>query len=193
MPAASNKEPITLAVGLGANLPNEGKSPIETLKAVRPKLEKAILDWLLEFVDDKSNCEINSENIRWRWSPLYETDPAGGPKGQPPYINAVLVVDGQAMRFVEQSERNAISLLEQFRRLEDEFGRTRDSRKVKWGPRSLDIDLLAWGELQVKNKNLTIPHPRLVERSFVIIPLGQALNMGSKPPKRVQAQNQWPE
>ncbi len=67
----------TLAVGLGANLPSKAGPPNATLCAARPQLETLIKDWLQSIIKKK---EIDFSCLRWRWSPLFETDPLGGPE-----------------------------------------------------------------------------------------------------------------
>ena len=92
-------------------------------------------------------------------SPLYETDPVGGPEGQPPYLNAVVELD---------TDLGPRDLLEVGQRLEAEAGRVRTER---WGPRTLDVDVLLVGDLVVDEPDLQVPHPRLWDRSFVLVPL----------------------
>ena len=91
-------------------------------------------------------------------SPVYETAPVGGPE-QGPYLNLVVEVDTQV---------GARGLLELCRRLEAAAGRERAER---WGPRTLDVDVL-WvdGEI-VDDDDLQVPHPRMWERRFVLAPL----------------------
>ena len=90
-------------------------------------------------------------------SAVYETDPVGGPE-QPDYLNAVVVAQGP------QSPR---TLLERALAIEDAFDRTRD---VRWGPRTLDLDVVAVGDLTVDEPDLVVPHPRAAERAFVLVP-----------------------
>ena len=90
-------------------------------------------------------------------SPVYETDPVGGPD-QPDYLNAVLVADGP------HSPR---TLLERALAIENAFDRVRD---VRWGPRTLDVDVIAVGDLVVDEADLQVPHPRAAERAFVLVP-----------------------
>ena len=123
---------------------------------------------------------------------MFETEPLGGPKGQKPYINVVLLIDGRKLARIVPAEKEALILLEEFLSLEKKYGRERKSEKIRWGPRTLDIDLLAWGNLQVKSNKLTIPHPRLIERSFVIVPLAAAISSEDNPPKKI-FQKDWPE
>jgi 2-amino-4-hydroxy-6-hydroxymethyldihydropteridine diphosphokinase len=90
-------------------------------------------------------------------SPVYETDPVGGPE-QPDFLNAVVVAEGP------QSPR---TLLERALAIEDAFDRTRD---VHWGPRTLDVDVVAVGDLTVDEPDLVVPHPLAVDRAFVLVP-----------------------
>ena len=92
-------------------------------------------------------------------SPVYETDPVGGPPDQDKYLNLVVELDTQ---------RSARELLGIAHRLESAAGRVRVER---WGPRPLDIDILVVGELAIADPDLVVPHPRLWERAFVLIPL----------------------
>ena len=152
-----------------------------------------LYDWLSASLNEITGGEKASKKLRCRWSPLFETDPVGGPSHQPAYINAVLLVDGGWLSCLKPSEKAALNLLERFLKIENNFGRDRSSSSVKWGPRSLDLDLLAWGELQVNHKDLTLPHPRSLERSFVILPLAEALKTGSKKLRRIPSQPDWKE
>ena len=92
-------------------------------------------------------------------SSIYETDPVGGPAGQDPYLNAVVELE---------TDLSPRALLEVARGLESAAGRVRAAR---WGPRTLDVDILLVGDLEVDDPDLVVPHPRLWERSFVLIPL----------------------
>jgi 2-amino-4-hydroxy-6-hydroxymethyldihydropteridine diphosphokinase len=91
-------------------------------------------------------------------SPLYETDPVGGPD-QEPYLNAVVVL-------VSGLEPGA--LLEACQGIETRAGRVRD---VRWGPRTLDIDLVASDGPDVSGDDLVLPHPEAARREFVLRPL----------------------
>jgi 2-amino-4-hydroxy-6-hydroxymethyldihydropteridine diphosphokinase len=90
-------------------------------------------------------------------SPVYETSPVGGPP-QPDYLNAVLMAD---------TTLPAQALLERCHGVEATLGRTRDER---WGPRTLDLDLIVYGDEVSKDPELTLPHPRAHERAFVLAP-----------------------
>jgi 2-amino-4-hydroxy-6-hydroxymethyldihydropteridine diphosphokinase len=94
-----------------------------------------------------------------RSSPLFQTPPYGGPTGQPDYLNAVLALD---------TDLDPQDLLTFCQSIEQAEGRERLER---WGARTLDIDLLLYGQLQLKTCDLEIPHPRMLERRFVLEPL----------------------
>jgi 2-amino-4-hydroxy-6-hydroxymethyldihydropteridine diphosphokinase len=96
-----------------------------------------------------------------RVSPMYETRPVGGPPGQGPYLNAVAEV---------RTERSAHDLLDVLLAIERDLGRVRQERD---GPRTIDLDLLLYGDRVYADERLTVPHPRLHERLFVLQPLAQ--------------------
>jgi 2-amino-4-hydroxy-6-hydroxymethyldihydropteridine diphosphokinase len=105
---------------------------------------------------------------------LFRTAPVGGPAGQADYLNAVLVVT----QVSPADPATALWLLGELQGLERHFAR---QRRIRWGPRSLDLDLLWWGELSYRNETLELPHPRLLERAFVLAPLA-AVNPSLRPP-----------
>ena len=78
------------------------------------------------------------------------------------------------------SEVAALQLLDLLQGLEQQFGRDR-SREQRWGPRSLDLDLLFWGELRLDHPRLVLPHPRLHLRTFVLAPLLEAMQSSAPP------------
>ncbi|HEV2375702.1 MAG TPA: 2-amino-4-hydroxy-6-hydroxymethyldihydropteridine diphosphokinase [Streptosporangiaceae bacterium] len=90
-------------------------------------------------------------------SPVFETSPVGGPD-QPDYLNAVLAAD---------TTLPARAVLERCQGVEASFGRTRTQR---WGPRTLDLDIIVYGDDVSRDPELTIPHPRAHERAFVLAP-----------------------
>jgi 2-amino-4-hydroxy-6-hydroxymethyldihydropteridine diphosphokinase len=94
-------------------------------------------------------------------SDWYETPPVGGPDGQPPYLNGVLLL---------QTQRSPRDLLAALQAIEAAHGRVRAER---WGPRTLDLDLLAYDALVSADPELTLPHPRAHERAFVLAPWAQ--------------------
>ena len=92
-------------------------------------------------------------------SHVYETEPVGGPQGQGAYLNMVVGLD---------TDLDPFALLARCRALEAEAGRVRSVRNA---PRTLDADVLLHGDVRIESEELTIPHPRMWERRFVIAPL----------------------
>ncbi|MEI6219687.1 MAG: 2-amino-4-hydroxy-6-hydroxymethyldihydropteridine diphosphokinase [Actinomycetes bacterium] len=90
-------------------------------------------------------------------SSFYKTAAVGGPK-QDDFLNAVIV---------GESEMDPLDLLVAMQEIEVLAGRTRE---VHWGPRTLDLDLIACGDLVIQEPHLELPHPRAHERSFVLEP-----------------------
>lgn len=93
-------------------------------------------------------------------SPVYETVPVGY-VDQPPFLNAVVAV---------QTRLSAIRLLAETAAIETSLGRR---RSIVWGPRTIDIDILLFGDQVIATPELTVPHPRLRERAFVLLPLAE--------------------
>jgi len=92
-------------------------------------------------------------------SPLAETDPVGGPQGQGAFLNGALALD---------TSLEPEALLDALQAVERDLGRRRADR---WGPRTIDLDLLLYDERIIAHGRLTVPHPRLRERRFVLEPL----------------------
>ena len=92
-------------------------------------------------------------------SALYETDPIGGPGNQGPYLNLVVQLDTSI------TPRRLLSICH---RIEANAERVREER---WGPRTLDIDIIWVDGVELDDPHLTIPHPRWRERRFVLAPL----------------------
>ncbi|HEX2274191.1 MAG TPA: 2-amino-4-hydroxy-6-hydroxymethyldihydropteridine diphosphokinase [Acidimicrobiales bacterium] len=92
-------------------------------------------------------------------SPVYETQPVGGPPGQGPFLNVVVELD------TDLSPRDLLDLAHH---LEAAAGRRRVEHH---GPRTLDVDVLLVGDLVVEEPDLVVPHPRMYERHFVLRPL----------------------
>lgn len=95
-----------------------------------------------------------------RSSRVYETEPAGGPD-QPEYLNAVVEVE---------TDLPALGLLEACLAVEADLGRVRSER---WGPRPIDVDVLTYGTETIEGPDLVVPHPRMHERGFVLVPLAE--------------------
>ena len=94
-------------------------------------------------------------------SSLYESQPCGGPSGQGLYLNAVMEV---------ATLLDPFALLQLLQSIEKEHGRVRSER---WSARTLDLDLLLYGDLILATAILTLPHPRLHERAFVLLPVAE--------------------
>ena len=93
------------------------------------------------------------------YSSLYRSKPMG-PQAQPDYLNAVAALD---------TRLSAEDLLRELHLIEEQHGRERGPER--WGPRTLDLDLLLYGDSQLEGDSLTVPHPGLSERNFVLYPL----------------------
>jgi len=94
------------------------------------------------------------------YSSIYQTQ-AWGPIPQDDFLNQVLLVS---------TTLNPQACLTEMLAIEKEFGR---ERKERWGPRSIDLDLLYYGDLIIAEADLTIPHPRIAERKFILTPLAE--------------------
>ncbi len=94
-------------------------------------------------------------------SSVYETSPMG-PADQPDYLNAVVSL---------QTRLAPLELLDALQLIEQQHGRTRDGER--WGPRTLDLDLLLYAECVIESPRLTVPHPGIADRSFVLFPLAE--------------------
>jgi 2-amino-4-hydroxy-6-hydroxymethyldihydropteridine diphosphokinase len=108
----------------------------------------------VELLDERPGVDVVAV------STLRDTDPVGV-EDQPRFLNGAAALD------VELSAR---ALLDELLAVERELGRDR-SREQRWGPRRIDLDLLLYGAETVDEPGLTVPHPRLAERQFVLEPL----------------------
>lgn len=94
-----------------------------------------------------------------RMSSFYETSPVGGPP-QRSYVNAVVLIS---------TLLDPRTLLDTCREIEARIGR--DPSEIRWGPRVVDLDILTFGDEKVNDPDLEIPHPRMTQRRFALIPL----------------------
>lgn len=94
-------------------------------------------------------------------SSLYRSAPFGGVE-QPDFVNAVASL---------LTQLSALELLRQLQSIEDRRGRERG--EVRWGPRILDLDLLVYSDRRIDEDDLTVPHPGIIERNFVLLPLAE--------------------
>lgn len=106
-------------------------------------------------------------------SPIYETEAVGGPD-QGPYLNLVAQI---------HTSKTPKQLLYQCQQVESEALR---ERKTRWGPRTLDVDILLFDKLNIQEPDLTIPHPRMWQRRFVLQPLSDVAPE-LVPPKLLEA------
>jgi 2-amino-4-hydroxy-6-hydroxymethyldihydropteridine diphosphokinase len=102
--------------------------------------------------------EMLSHSRMVRVSSIYRST-AVGPGTQPDYLNAVLLMD---------TRQSPLALLDAMQKIEQQQGRVRD---IRWGPRTLDLDLLLYGDVTITSLALTVPHPRMHQRNFVLYPL----------------------
>lgn len=110
--------------------------------------------YLSEAIDTLGESVVAVSNV-------YETEPVGGPGGQGPFLNLVVELD---------TELDAYGLLAVCRRLESAAERVRE---VRWGPRTLDVDVLWIDGVNIDDPDLTVPHPRMWTRRFVLAPLAE--------------------
>ena len=96
-------------------------------------------------------------------SSVYETT-AVGPGEQGAYLNAVVCLE---------TTLGPKALLDEMLAIEEKSGRLRGEDETRWLPRTLDLDLLFFGDRRIDEPGLTVPHPRLAERSFVLVPLSE--------------------
>ena len=110
------------------------------------------LNSALEAISSLPNTELKSVSGFYQSKPL-------GPQDQPDYVNAVAKIE---------TELSPLALLDELQRIENEQGRVRLRR---WGERTLDLDILLYGNEIIQNERLTIPHYDMHNREFVIVPL----------------------
>jgi 2-amino-4-hydroxy-6-hydroxymethyldihydropteridine diphosphokinase len=147
----------TVLLGLGSNVGDR----VETLTAA------------VYALDDVDGLVV--EDV----SAIYETEPWPPPDDprsvhQEPYHNLVV----RAVTSLDPA-----ALLAETQLIEAAFGRDRET-EVRWGPRTLDIDLLLFGDQEVETPTLVVPHPRLAERAFVLVPLLEVMPGGTLPDGR---------
>jgi 2-amino-4-hydroxy-6-hydroxymethyldihydropteridine diphosphokinase len=107
----------------------------------------------------RSACSALAGVKEVAFSGLYQSPPMG-PQDQPYYVNAVMSV---------ATELSAIELLRALQTIELDQGRVRTGER--WGARTLDLDLLIYGDQQIEQSELTVPHPGMADRAFVLYPL----------------------
>jgi 2-amino-4-hydroxy-6-hydroxymethyldihydropteridine diphosphokinase len=114
-----------------------------------------------QYLNDAIQLLAEHENIKVvNQSSIYETDPIGY-EDQSPFLNMVIQI---------KTELIPMDLLSYCQKVEIALGR---EREIRWGPRTVDLDILVYNQKSVHNEHLTIPHPRMLERAFVLIPLSE--------------------
>ncbi len=116
---------------------------------------KAYLTWGLEQLNALPDTKVS------RVSQWYETEPVGGPP-QGMYLNGVAEL---------QTTLAPEALLQHLQQIEQQIGRPKDHQH--WGPRVMDLDLLSYDKLILETPELTVPHPRMHRRRFVLVPLAE--------------------
>jgi len=105
------------------------------------------------------------------YSSVYQTE-AWGPIPQEDFLNQVLLVN---------TTLSAQACLTEMLAIEKEFGR---ERKERWGPRTLDLDILYYSDITIAEEDLTVPHPRIAERKFILTPLAEIAPSFTDPTSR---------
>jgi len=117
---------------------------------------RAAFDRAIALLCDGTSVRLTARSSDYRTPPWGVTD-------QPPFINAVIAVTTTA---------SPHALLARAQDCERSLGRDR-ANEQRWGPRSIDLDLLAYDDLAVNDDALALPHPHLFERAFVLVPLAE--------------------
>ncbi|MDY3048779.1 MAG: 2-amino-4-hydroxy-6-hydroxymethyldihydropteridine diphosphokinase [Rothia sp. (in: high G+C Gram-positive bacteria)] len=128
--------------------------PVKAILALGANLGDSEDTLIRAIVDICSHEKIRVTKV----SPIAITAPVGGPEGQPDYSNMVIEIETSLSPF---------TLLAYTQTIETKHHRIRE---VRWGPRTLDIDIIDIANLQMDDPDLTLPHPRAAERAFVLEP-----------------------
>ena len=165
-----------LCISHGANIDSKFGSPIESLLISKPKVEEIIKEWGDKYSTKKEENKKSKPNFLW--SSIYETSPHGVENEQPNYLNTLLLANSNY--FPSPSTINAKLLLKNLKKLESSFGRKKTPKGKKWLSRCLDLDILWWEDFHTTDEELTLPHPRFMNRNFVITPLSEILSRNQK-------------
>lgn len=132
---------VTCYLGIGSNLGNRKR-----------QIKSAIV---------KINSLKNTRVLKV--SKITETDPVGGPCGQPKFLNGALKI---------RTGLPPLALLKKLKKIERELGRV---KSVRLGPRAIDLDILFYADMIMNKRELVVPHPRMFERNFVLKPLSEII------------------
>lgn len=119
---------------------------------------KRYIESAIEILRQSQNIEVEMV------SPLYETEPVGGPP-QGRFLNGAIKI---------KTDFSPRELLKNLQAIEESLGKRRD---VKNGPRTIDLDILTFGNMHIEEEDLIVPHPRMHERDFVKRPLNDLLGV----------------
>ena len=117
---------------------------------------RSTLDEAIALIADSVHVKLIARSSDYRTPPWGVTE-------QPPFVNCAILVE---------TALSPRALLDRALTVERALGRDR-AKEQRWGPRSIDIDLIAYGDVAVDEPGLTLPHPRLFERAFVLVPLAE--------------------
>jgi len=117
---------------------------------------RATLDKAITLLADNKDVILRARSSDYATPPWGVTD-------QPPFVNLAIAIE---------TTLSPRALLHRALEVERALGRDR-ARETRWGPRTIDIDLIAYGDLVLDEPDLTLPHPRLFERAFVLVPLAE--------------------
>ena len=117
---------------------------------------RSTLDEAIALLADGVHVKLKARSSDYRTPPWGVTD-------QPPFVNCAILVE---------TPLSPRALLDRALTVERALGRDR-AKEQRWGPRTIDIDLIAYGDVAVDEPGLTLPHPRLFERAFVLVPLAE--------------------
>ena len=165
-----------LCISLGANIDSKFGSPLDSLLICKPKIEEIINEWLNQTNTKKEKSKKSKPNFLW--SSIYVTSHHGVENEQPNYLNTLVIV--RTSYFPKPSITNAKLLLKKLKKLERFFGREKTPKGKKWQSRCLDLDILWWEDFHTVDEELTLPHPRFMNRNFVITPLSEILSRSQK-------------
>lgn len=132
---------MTCYLGIGSNLGDRRKNISSAIKKIKALKDTKVI----------------------KVSRLIETEPVGGPAGQPKFLNGALKI---------KTNLPPLTLLKEIKKIEKELGR---AKTVRYGPRVIDLDILLYADKIIKSKALTIPHPKMFIRDFVIRPLSEII------------------
>jgi 2-amino-4-hydroxy-6-hydroxymethyldihydropteridine diphosphokinase len=150
---------------MGLNLPSSAYLALGSNMGDR---EKFLLD-AIQYLDDHEHISVAER------SAIYETEPVGVVE-QAAFLNMVLEIE---------TLLSAEALFTVMLSIESKLGRTRE---LRWGPRTIDLDLLLYDDLEQDDPQLILPHPRMVERTFVLVPLVEIMRK-----RQLKQADQWIE